>query len=204
MGSIPAWAGEPAAELPRRGRRWVYPRVGGGTHAPSQSGQNSKGLSPRGRGNLDLSQLNTSLPGSIPAWAGEPTSVQVLPPIVRRSIPAWAGAQNIKGLSPRGRGNAGVESNPRSIPNVGPCRPKTDLDGLSPRGRGNRNSACWTTVYPRVHQVTYSGSRSIPAWAGEPTVRALHHWHHAISVYPRVGGGTGIAHRPQWFNGSCR
>ena len=30
-GSIPAWAGEPAARRPRHGQHGVYPRVGGGT-----------------------------------------------------------------------------------------------------------------------------------------------------------------------------
>ena len=41
----------------------------------------------------------------------------------------------------------------------------------------------------------HSGSRSIPAWAGEPG--PVHHPHHQISVYPRVGGGTGVLTAPQ-------
>ena len=53
--------------------------------------------------------------------------------------------------------------------------------GLSPRGRGNRHSA----------DSDHSCTGSIPAWAGEPSLRRLRplmHW-----VYPRVGGGTSAA-----------
>ena len=176
MGSIPAWAGEPAAELPRRGRRWVYPRVGGGTHAPSQSGQNSKGLSPRGRGNLDLSQLNTSLPGSIPAWAGEPYSAastqkgaEVYPRVGGGTPLHLHRVHDIYGLSPRGGGTRQANRNFQHP------------TGLSPRGRGNL-----------LHSMPLSAAQgSIPAWAGEPVATIGDYplqW-----VYPRVGGGTVVS-----------
>ena len=55
------------------------------------------------------------------------------------------------------------------------------VEGLSPRGRGNR---------------TESGGRggalgSIPAWAGEPETLII--LTIVLTVYPRVGGGTGGA-----------
>ena len=68
--SIPAWAGEPSQSKTFSMRRWVYPRVGGGTqptlpvlHAPD-------GLSPRGRGNRHNQKRFQCADGSIPAWAG--------------------------------------------------------------------------------------------------------------------------------------
>ena len=51
--------------------------------------------------------------------------------------------------------------------------------GLSPRGRGN--PAAGTPAKPQ--------SRSIPAWAGEPS--SAGGGPAGITVYPRVGGGTG-------------
>ena len=50
--SIPACAGEPAATPPPTRRRWVYPRVCGGTLGVKISDRAGKGLSPRVRGNL--------------------------------------------------------------------------------------------------------------------------------------------------------
>ena len=91
--SIPAWAGEPmlqstpgdqTAVYPRVGGEpivllshvrllWVYPRVGGGTVSSTCLAASRLGLSPRGRGNLDLLLAADKTAGSIPAWAGEPT-----------------------------------------------------------------------------------------------------------------------------------
>ncbi len=50
-GSIPAWAGEPGVTFPSCQRKWVYPRVGGGTAPARDTTTRSGGLSPRGRGN---------------------------------------------------------------------------------------------------------------------------------------------------------
>ena len=49
----------------------VYPRVGGGTRIS---------LCPFRR-----------IPGSIPAWAGEPSAIPYADGTAQRSIPAWAG-----------------------------------------------------------------------------------------------------------------
>ncbi len=71
-GSIPAWAGEPAAHPGRRPLRTVYPRVGGGAQGGRASGGVNTGLSPRGRGSQAWPFDPGALAGSIPAWAGEP------------------------------------------------------------------------------------------------------------------------------------
>ncbi len=52
QGSIPACAGEPTAEIAKRGHSWVYPRVCGGTGAAGSDKCYLVGLSPRVRGNL--------------------------------------------------------------------------------------------------------------------------------------------------------
>ena len=152
--------------------------------------------------------------GSIPAWAGEPDhdvifkwKNPVYPRVgggTRRLVPP---PHHMAGLSPRGRGNralprtagvmigsipawagepvalAGIDRIIRVYPRVGGGT-ATDrwqcstIAGLSPRGRGNRPIATWTA----------QALRSIPAWAGEPSVgiQGLRR----LGVYPRVGGGT--------------
>ena len=71
-GSIPAWAGEPIPNSCPCGEIRVYPRVGGGTRGGRESLYGDQGLSPRGRGNRDDTDLTQRNRGSIPAWAGEP------------------------------------------------------------------------------------------------------------------------------------
>ena len=157
------------------------------------------------------------VPGSIPAWAGEPPPGATGQPglAVYPRVGGGTGAVSLFitgliGLSPRGRGNpkpAGWQHSPgRSIPAwAGEPRPPPSL---------NRS----TRVYPRVGggtppQVTDypgvvglsprgrgnqlgnltggAGVRSIPAWAGEPGAVV---WAGSRgAVYPRVGGGTAAA-----------
>ena len=74
LGSIPAWAGEPDTWIPTQGYPAVYPRVGGGTAFVSALEDFCDGLSPRGRGNLRSTSPFFVTGGSIPAWAGEPSS----------------------------------------------------------------------------------------------------------------------------------
>ena len=71
-GSIPAWAGEPASIIWTGDDGTVYPRVGGGTFFRGIGSHATQGLSPRGRGNPILNLVLMFVPGSIPAWAGEP------------------------------------------------------------------------------------------------------------------------------------
>ena len=76
--SIPACAGEPTAEPFLTSGTWVYPRVCGGTIGKEACVSRDTGLSPRVRGNLAGSVPRGARPGSIPACAGEPCSVDGL------------------------------------------------------------------------------------------------------------------------------
>ncbi len=78
-GSIPACAGEPPAGETPRGGTWVYPRVCGGTDGDSPAGRAEVGLSPRVRGNPPGVHQADGCPGSIPACAGEPASLDSTP-----------------------------------------------------------------------------------------------------------------------------
>ena len=192
--SIPACAGEPIPPARRPGQARVYPRVCGGTfHSQAFLGR-SAGLSPRVRGNRRGVIIGAGGGGSIPACAGEPSTV------------AGDYAADT-GLSPRVRGNHGRRAHPappvRSIPACAgepynlqvyasdwkvyprvcggtPSIPpeRVEKAGLSPRVRGNPGSGA-----------PHRGRRgSIPACAGEPRARAA--GERGGSVYPRVCGGT--------------
>ena len=52
----------------------VYPRVGGETTLGVRADSHERGLSPRGRGNLPKRRVVEHGYGSIPAWAGKPSS----------------------------------------------------------------------------------------------------------------------------------
>ena len=193
--SIPAWAGKPSTT-----RRWpticrVYPRVGGETAWLMSRPLTTRGLSPRGRGNLhQIAQVSPD-ERSIPAWAGKPRVApgehaggRVYPRVGGETAKTLPKSTRCGGLSPRGRGNprspAPALPRPRSIP---------AWAGKPPAGRsgGGRNR-----VYPRVGGETFSalarserncglsprgrgnradrdeprpGLRSIPAWAGKPS-----------------------------------
>ena len=152
-GSIPARAGEPAAQIRRRSRRTVYPRACGGTIDGRRLSTGAGGLSPRVRGNLRQCIPRPRWRWSIPARAGEPG----------RRLPGadW------KRVYPRACGGTGG-SDPAPKPK----------NGLSPRVRGN---------HARCHPFSPS-RRSIPARAGEPTVRSCERA--SVRVYPRACGGT--------------
>ena len=72
QGSIPAWAGKPGRPSPPRPTAAVYPRVGGETFKVVRTNGWVRGLSPRGRGNLTITNGVSGRIGSIPAWAGKP------------------------------------------------------------------------------------------------------------------------------------
>ena len=74
-GSIPAYAGEPPRQPPRRRTLQVYPRVCGGTPYPAVKCRRASGLSPRMRGNQLRGGFDGVKIGSIPAYAGEPQEV---------------------------------------------------------------------------------------------------------------------------------
>ena len=112
FGSIPAWAGKPASLFRPLSRLWVYPRVGGETSKYSENSQWFRGLSPRGRGNHIDVVLEGTIWGSIPAWAGKPSST-IMPACYHGVYPRVGGETlhhhdlqtMYDGLSPRGRGN---------------------------------------------------------------------------------------------------
>ena len=112
LGSIPAWAGEPQGPGLHGLSSTVYPRVGGGTVPTDDEAQYYYGLSPRGRGNLMKLDQTAAIPGSIPAWAGEPwqtgQSIQrdwVYPRVGGGTATMKGTYIPTMGLSPRGRGN---------------------------------------------------------------------------------------------------
>ena len=150
-GSIPACAGEPkSCPLQSRTIR-VYPRVCGGTGCGSGRHTGPPGLSPRVRGNPDDRHPAPAAQRSIPACAGEPSSL-------------WSSLRIESGLSPRVRGNlinknrdAGVY---RSIP---ACAGEPDIHAAPP---------LTPTVYPRVCGGTAHVPQAVDAHAGlSPRVR---------------------------------
>ena len=74
-GSIPAHAGEPSAQLHARDKIEVYPRPRGGTNLIVSDHVADDGLSPPTRGNRINDYSGKFGKGSIPAHAGEPSSI---------------------------------------------------------------------------------------------------------------------------------
>ena len=215
-GSIPACAGEPEGAWVKDKGKEVYPRVCGGTVAGHPVGVGGKGLSPRVRGNRRAPAYRPPGARSIPACAGEPdrqntaTLPRAVYPRVCGGTMAWRGRRAAHcGLSPRVRGNPrpalGRAGQWGSIPACAGephlCGYHTGNDevyprvcggtytesvtmlrlrGLSPRVRGN----------PQRQWLCQSGTRSIPACAGEP--QSIHGDRPPPVVYPRVCGGTCI------------
>ncbi len=112
LGSIPACAGEPEYPRPDRSGNRVYPRVCGGTVAPTAPTPSAIGLSPRVRGNPKRVRHVSTDGRSIPACAGEPTAFhpppgngKVYPRVCGGTIRAVIMEEFNDGLSPRVRGN---------------------------------------------------------------------------------------------------
>ncbi len=120
--TIPACAGEPAREQISAPTALDYPRVCGGTVNWNKSDYVIEGLSPRVRGNHDLSMDDGDFKGTIPACAGEPLLGNCRR-MQRRDYPRVCG---------------------------GTCRVRRAVrpgSGLSPRVRGNRLSVRLSVVY---------------------------------------------------------
>ncbi len=218
---IPAWAGQPLRRTRRSGWSQAYPRVGGAAVGGSSHSPQLPGLSPRGRGSLIADQGEATVGGPIPAWAGQPGG-SVTIRLNTEAYPRVGGAASayplpvsaLDGLSPRGRGShrcwsgsgqaqrpipawAGQppprrpsRSSSGAYPRVGgaasPCAAvNASRRGLSPRGRGSHEGAT----------ETFTWTRPIPAWAGQPAARPMRGRRQA-RAYPRVGGGpNGLAAR---------
>ena len=192
--SIPAWAGETPPQSPYRRSPSVYPRVGGGNRRIRWGQGWLQGLSPRGRGKHRPATSDRTSERSIPAWAGETSSVRtsmascaVYPRVGGGNNGEHPGPIHLVGLSPRGRGKpkppsaavGAVTVYPRvGGGNIVPSGIVPVGLGLSPRGRGKRE--------PVMHRLLIT--RSIPAWAGETDMPSLPFLD--SRVYPRVGGGN--------------
>ena len=147
--SIPAYAGEPLRRSIAAILRPVYPRVCGETTLPRISIYEVESLSPRMRGNRGQPAGCRSIARSIPAYAGEPSSLawcaaagRVYPRVCGGTLADHVWIAEGQGLSPRMRGNpaalAGITMKQGSIPAYAgepECGSETD-----PVGR----------VYPRV------------------------------------------------------
>ena len=114
--SIPARAGEPGTGGTPRALARVYPRASGGTRRLLRSWRPCIGLSPRERGNLLLGTRQRSFDRSIPARAGEPSSM--------------TSGRAFSGVYPRASGGTS-----------GPGLVAVSRWGLSPRERGNHAAA---------------------------------------------------------------
>ena len=112
LGSIPACAGEPMSSQKDDSQCPVYPRVCGGTVSTGNRRTPTAGLSPRVRGNQIISVPWLRVRGSIPACAGEPAAGHraggpdgVYPRVCGGTPTRSVACQQVKGLSPRVRGN---------------------------------------------------------------------------------------------------
>ena len=133
----------------------------------------------------------TSTKDAIPARAGEPVAR------CRGSIPARAGEPSIRAFDvrsiPARAGEPGGEAGaipidwvyPRACGGTHTARPPVlrATRGLSPRVRGNRSNS------PRACEGQSGPVGSIPARAGEPTIKGLANLGRR-KVYPRACGGT--------------
>ena len=72
VGSIPAYAGDPPSAPPLPQACRVYPRLRGGSSSRSRARAGHRGLSPPTRGIHGVYVKQLPLPGSIPAYAGDP------------------------------------------------------------------------------------------------------------------------------------
>ena len=194
----------------------VYPRACGGTRWPQWASHETRGLSPRVRGNPIL-VINPALGiGSIPARAGEPGCgpfPRHVGGVYPRACGGTASGQRsnvmIRGLSPRVRGNPPHSQSALrrrgSIPaRAGEPRPPADgglRSGVYPRACGGTPCAdaqgqTPVGLSPRVrgNQPLAGGSpagwRSIPARAGEPRIPSRPVCPNG--VYPRACGGTAV------------
>ena len=218
-GPIPAWAGEPRWPILASILARAYPRVGGGTMLTAFGGGWDLGLSPRGRGNLEISRSNRNASGPIPAWAGEPSSQSASREIAAAYPRVGGGTYFVPsvvyretGLSPRGRGNpapgrgdfryggpipawAGEPDYPGSNPSRRRAYPRVG------GGTAVKYMACSLKLglsprgrgnrTPRSAHIAMGGP--IPAWAGEPNSLAA--IFDRLGAYPRVGGGNPRADR---------
>ena len=220
QGPIPARAGQPTRASISAAFSWAYPRSRGATELTTRPQAGQLGLSPLARGNHDVGREEETLPGPIPARAGQPTWSS---PACRtsRAYPRSRGAtgeptfarEAYEGLSPLARGNL-LPNRPalkrlRPIPaRAGqPCGVWSVIRAgrAYPRSRGatwreRREAVSWLGLSPlargnrRQRGRRRRRQRPIPARAGQPRGRGRGRapW----GAYPRSRGATlhGIGH----------
>ena len=195
-GSIPAGAGEPQARPVARWLAGVHPRGCGGALVMSNALAFNYGPSPRVRGSLALATCACISTGSIPAGAGEPSTL--------------GGNANNDKVHPRGCGgapvplasSAGVGSIPAGAGEPVPPRSVRPRKRVHPRGCGGASTSAVaatarTGPSPRVRgslareRRGCAGQGSIPAGAGEPG--SMRCFEALAWVHPRGCGGARIA-----------
>ena len=212
-GPIPAWAGDTRSSSPRLGRRWAYPRMGGGYRSESNAGGASPGLSPHGRGILPPSPARPWRLGPIPAWAGD-TSTS---PSMRRPVRAYPrmgggyrgvidGLENRQGLSPHGRGILAKPDHCLALMGpipawAGDTRVPTSPPGSTRAYPRMGGGYCTVSLISRwcqglsphgrgiqpAHQLFPVILGPIPAWAGDTSSTPPQPPDRR--AYPRMGGG---------------
>ena len=188
--------------------------MGGGNPLPVVCPGSGYGLSPRGRGKQDGLPQRVCRGRSIPAWAGETSSIliadeegAVYPRVGGGNEVVVGPGANLHGLSPRGRGKpsggGGWLVAGRSIPawagETYRCLRLLHPAKVYPRVGGGNRRRCYgwrqaDGLSPRGRgkrerpQWFNPFLRSIPAWAGEtqPGKEIVAE----LGVYPRVGGGN--------------
>ncbi len=213
-GTIPACAGEPSSGRPRRSRGWDYPRVCGGTSVQFSRSRFGRGLSPRVRGNLVGLAICRFRKGTIPACAGEPSSLDSFwgkagdyPRVCGGTIARHNPLPTKDGLSPRVRGNlcscTGWRRMRRTIPAcagepVGQCQ-ALEAGWDYPRVCGGTKGTFPQQTKPKGLSPRVRGNLiyfdcvdektgTIPACAGEPFPQKESK--EDEKDYPRVCGGT--------------
>ena len=152
-GSIPACAGEPRSLASTLACHWVYPRVCGGTSSEAFLAYDSKGLSPRVRGNPGNTDMLKTLGGLYPRVCGGPRragafaiQTRVYPRVCGGTTSTGFGLPGCVGLSPACAGEPRPPYMTASFKGVYPrvcggtryeAGAPLIVKGLSPRVRGN-------------------------------------------------------------------
>ena len=190
--SIPACAGEPGCGGLDVAGAGVYPRVCGGTRSRLRNAAIWDGLSPRVRGNQGRRAAGACAIGSIPACAGEPSSLTppsrvwgVYPRVCGGTRSSAMKIGQYKGLSPRVRGNR-TDGSPRT-------RPARSIPACAGEPSMYTRAMTSAKVYPRVCGGTCEEAQAISRESGlSPRVRgnrqvALHH-HRIAGSIPACAG----------------
>ena len=215
-GSIPAHAGKPRPEHPRRLRAAVYPRPRGEAVSPANRDDSQQGLSPPTRGSRRRVPLQQAPQGSIPAHAGKPR-IRDRPRYRTAVYPRPRGEASAAilslpigmGLSPPTRGSQRVavagDDVLRSIPahagkpsewaTVGTVvtvypRPRGEAQYFHRVGQNKRGLSPPTRGSPGPPLRTSRTSGSIPAHAGKPSCFSPSG--SLPGVYPRPRGEAAV------------